>query len=359
MHANCVHANACRRACECVGCPHPLLIGWCGTPTALATLVHGCGAGGQGLRIPTGRAGILFGKGADVTGTSADQPSTCLRAPLVPEGPPQLPAGQGASIVFREHGTHVRRKTRQFPTPATPPLPRTRPFARMRVPHVVQPVGQRQPSRLRPCLPSAVAPLPTLSGRAPAYPQRSRPCLPSAVAPLPTLSGRAPAYPQRSRPCLPSAVALLPTLSGRGAAIAEGRRDVSRVVAGIVAGGGTRSACSVPLQTPVVAVRQISQVAAEVGIGRGCTEVPPSTDAPSRPVKQLKRGGFAALDAPFPELCCRRHMVHPATESCQAVAWNTREKQPRPRPVRVRSASVSSNSIVRPASGPRPVRVRC
>eukprot|EP00661_Eupelagonemidae_sp_cell13_P013752 gene13752-biopygen17042 len=35
------------------------------------------------------------------------------------------------------------------------------------------------------------------------------------------------------------------------------------------------------------------------------------------------------------------------------------EKRPRPRPVRVRSASVSSNSIVRPASGPRPVRVRC
>eukprot|EP00661_Eupelagonemidae_sp_cell13_P009566 gene9566-biopygen12235 len=36
-----------------------------------------------------------------------------------------------------------------------------------------------------------------------------------------------------------------------------------------------------------------------------------------------------------------------------------REKRPRPRPVRVRSASVYSNSIVRPASGPRPVRVRC
>eukprot|EP00661_Eupelagonemidae_sp_cell13_P008169 gene8169-biopygen10626 len=32
-----------------------------------------------------------------------------------------------------------------------------------------------------------------------------------------------------------------------------------------------------------------------------------------------------------------------------------REKRPRPRPARVRSASVSSNSIVRPASGPRPL----
>eukprot|EP00661_Eupelagonemidae_sp_cell13_P014576 gene14576-biopygen5127 len=35
------------------------------------------------------------------------------------------------------------------------------------------------------------------------------------------------------------------------------------------------------------------------------------------------------------------------------------EKRPRPRPVRVRSTSVSLNSIMRPASGPRPVRVHC
>eukprot|EP00661_Eupelagonemidae_sp_cell13_P010217 gene10217-biopygen9316 len=50
-----------------------------------------------------------------------------------------------------------------------------------------------------------------------------------------------------------------------------------------------------------------------------------------------------------------RHSIALQRSSCASSTPPYREKRPRPRPVRVRSASVSSNSIVRPASGPRPV----
>eukprot|EP00661_Eupelagonemidae_sp_cell13_P024416 gene24416-biopygen23896 len=57
---------------------------------------------------------------------------------------------------------------------------------------------------------------------------------------------------------------------------------------------------------------------------------------------------------------------HPKAKSCLWPVPRPRssvlfpwEKRPRPRPVRVRSASASLHFVIRPASGPRPVRVRC